>query len=300
MAFTATGSIAEAIFTVLPAAGRADVRLGAIEWHMTRLASAMIGRRTSAIDAGRLAHRLAAGIDAIVHMDKAHIAGTALRLQAETVPTAAAADGIATIMVVPVTLVAGMAAQLVWRHTIAVLRLVLADGHALAQRLVALVARVTGTTLRRHAVPVGAIVDVAADRLANTSAVVAHSIALQALAHIRRNALSILALLTALRLADAAILLIIVALVTQANLRREAFAVGATIMTLRQTLAAARQREREGRGRVSDSSGKSQVMGKALLTSPDCARSPHSRRAPPTYDSDWKIKKLIRLAEKVI
>lgn len=241
VALTTSGSIAEPMLAAMAAAGHTDVMLS-ILGHKALVAEAEIGRNTGAINATRLTDRFTATGSVVVLVGVSDVAYTSLRLQAESIATALAAAGITQIGLIASCLVSRMTAAFVGRHTVPMQARLLAPRHTTAECLVALIPCMAQAFLRFNAATIGAI-DLRALRLTHTLAIVAQPITLAALTDIGLSAASIDAGLTAIGHADAAIHMVVVALVAQADIGCNALAPSTAFLALRQTLGA-----KEGRG----------------------------------------------------
>lgn len=244
VALATSGCIAEAMLAAMPAAGHTDVMLS-ILGHKALVAQAEIGRYTGAIDATRLADRFTATGSVVAPVGVSHIAYAFLRLQAESIATALAAAGITQIGLIASCLVPGMTAAFVGRHTVPMHARLLAPRHTTAECLVALIPCMAQAFLRFSAATIRAI-DLRALRLTHTLAIVAQPITLAALADLGLSAASIDAGLTALGQADAAIYMVVVALVAQADIGCNALAPRTAFLALRQTLGAEGEEGRRG------------------------------------------------------
>lgn len=236
MALATSGRIAEAVLAAMPTAGHTDVMLSVLR-HITLAALTEIGQHAGAVAATRHTDCLTATGSVVALVRVAHVAHTGLGFEAQSIATIHAAAGLTQIRLIASCLVARATATFVGRHTVAMHALFLAARHTTTKCLVAQIPCMAQASLRLDAATVAAI-DLRAQRLTHTLAIVAPAITLVALADVGLGAASIDAGLAARGQADAAIRMVVVALVAQTDVGCNAFAPGTAFLALRQTLGA--------------------------------------------------------------
>jgi len=233
VALASTGGTAETILAAGATAGHTLVARSLGE-NVSFGAGTVARRDAGAVHAGGTAHRVAARGEGAVLVGIALLAVALLGVQAAAVGTAARADRVADPRLAQTLLVAGIAAALVGRHTLAVVADILANGLTFVQLVIPLEAVVALALSRLQAATVGTVL--LAKRLTFLLGAIVEPVARKALTLVRSHAVSVYAGLTALRLTVTTIPAVRVALVTQTHVGRQALSRDSAILALRHTL----------------------------------------------------------------